>query len=102
MKQLTKPSYKIHDGIVLSKICGRYFLLATRAVWNECPRMQELNDYGAFCWKHLESHDSEEGLLDAITREYQVDTQTAKEALDYFMEQLMNQNYIMEDYSYNK
>ncbi len=86
--------YKIHTGILFQEICGRSFLIALRPAREDCPPIQEINDYGAFCWKYLEQGLDTEDILAAIAKEYKVHKKDALEGLTAFIDQLEMRHFL--------
>ena len=95
VQEMEGLDYRIHSGIVLQEICGRYFLMAFRPAWDDCSRIQELNEYGAFCWGCLEQGLSIGEMIDEITKRYHVHEKEAGEGLMGFLDQLRNGNYLI-------
>ena len=87
--------YRIHPGIICQRICGRYFLISLRDAWQDCPRILELNDYGAFCWRYLERGLQPEDIIPEILKEYGIDKKTAREGLAAFTGQLKERHYLI-------
>ena len=88
-------AYTIHDGILMSRICGRFFLIAVRAAWNECPHMKEVNEYGAFCWRQFEAGRNTGEIVKNIVEEYHVTEEEARSGLAQFVEQLRSFHYLV-------
>ncbi len=42
--------YYVRPGIVKVSVCGANLLVATRAVWVECPRIRPIPKLWAVCW----------------------------------------------------
>lgn len=87
--------YRIHPGIVFQTICGRSFLIAVRLARKECPHLQELNEYGAFCWCLLEQGRREEEMIPEIMKEYLVNEEEAREGLTQFIKELSDFHYLL-------
>ena len=89
--------YKIPKGIACVKICGRYFLIVTKELWGVCPKVQEINEYAAFCWSCIEEGADRETTIKKIMTEYEVDRNEAGEGLDSFVGSLADHKYLMTD-----
>ncbi len=68
--------------------------MAMRPAWKDCSRIQELNDYGAFCWRSLERGLRIEEMIDEIVKKYQVQEKEARDGLMVFLDQLRAGNYL--------
>ena len=90
-------NYRVHPGIVFQTICGRSFLIAVRPARKECPHIQELNEYGAFCWCLLEQGRQPEEMIPEIMKEYPVKEEEAREGLMQFIKQLVDFHYLLLD-----
>ncbi len=51
--------FYIRPGIVKVNICGTDLLVATRAVWQECPRIRRLPKLWSVCWGIMEKGKSD-------------------------------------------
>ena len=47
-------TYRIRPGIVRLKICDVDLLVATRAVWEQCPRVRPIPRLWSACWAIME------------------------------------------------
>ena len=87
--------YRVHDGIVLAEICGRFFLIATTDAWKDCPKRMEINEYAAFCWRYFENQADRDRLVREIVKEYGTEEEAAASILDDFVIQLKEKNYLL-------
>ena len=86
--------YRIHPGIALRRLGGCCFLAADRVGHRDCPRVQELNEYAAFCWTLLEKGLDMEEMKEAVAVHYEIPQEEAAEGLLPFLEQLTVLHYI--------
>ena len=79
---------KISSLFVLRKIADENVVIP---IGNESDRLHgilRLNEAGAFLWDLLQSEQTEQSLLAAMTEQFQVDEETAKADLDVFLADL--------------
>ena len=89
--------YKARTGVVLTSICGSYFLVCAKSLLPECPYVVSINETSAFLWKQLIQGASAEELEAAVSREYEADDpDEIKEAIASFMEQMRSMHYLQE------
>lgn len=56
--------YKTRQGITLLNICGTNLLIATRPLWQTCPRVRPLPKFWAACWSIMSNgRNSEEAIM---------------------------------------
>lgn len=85
---------KIKEGYILREVAGNNIVVA---VGDECVNfdgIKTLNETGAFLWRSIEKGMDCEMLTKALTEEYEVDTETAKEDVKEFVSLLMNNGLI--------
>lgn len=78
---------KIKDCFVLRNIAGINTIISSDTS-SSFEGMITLNDTGVFMWNFLKDGATKEQLVDAIVNEYEIDTQTASEDIDGFLEKL--------------
>lgn len=89
-------TYKTRPGVVLTSICGEYFLVAARALLDICPYVTQINETSAFLWKELERGADREALMRAADAEYEIDDpEKALAAIDGFITQMLEMNYLL-------
>lgn len=89
-------TYKTRPGVVLTSICGEYFLVAARALLDTCPYVTQINETSAFLWKELERGADRETLMRAADAEYEIDDpEKARAAIDGFITQMLEMNYLL-------
>ena len=90
--------YKTRPGVVLTKIAGRYILVAAKTIQGECPAAAEINETTAKCWRTLEKTTDFDSLFTKLSEEYEIDDCTAAKAdLLELLEQLKDANYLIEE-----
>ena len=90
--------FKTRPGVELVHICGTHLLIASRPVWDVCPRVMELTKGAALAWSLLvkgKSHRVITQFLAIISRR---PIHEMQEQLDNLLEKLVAQGYLtMED-----
>lgn len=90
--------YKTRPGVVLTSICGEYFLVAAESARVFCPYVMEINETSAFLWRHLMSGADLPQLEAAVAEEYEIDEpDLACSAIRGFIDQLTELNYLLEE-----
>ena len=84
---------KLKDGFILRSVAGQSVVLPTGGDL-DLNMMITLNETGAFLWEHLEAETTEENLLVALLAEYDVDEQTAKNAVSAFVKKLNDNGFL--------
>lgn len=87
---------KIKDGLILKEIAGNYIIVPVSGELVDLNAMINVNETGAFLFKALEKETTEEALLDALTKEYDVDSATAKADTKDFLE-ILRKNSMLEE-----
>ena len=83
-----KLNMKIKSGYLLREVAGNYIIVAIGEEAVNFDGMITLNETGAFMWKKLEDGTDENGLLEALTSEYDVDADIASKDIAAFVEKL--------------
>ena len=84
---------KLKEGFVLREVAGQTIVLPAGGDLN-LNMMITLNDTGKFLWKLLENETDFASLIAAILREYDVDEQTAKSAVENFIATLEKYEFL--------
>lgn len=79
---------KIKSGYLLREVAGNYIIVAIGEEAVNFDGMITLNETGAFLWKKLEEGIDTSELLNALTAEYDVDTELASKDINSFIEKL--------------
>ena len=84
---------KIKDGFVLREVAGDTVVLPSGDL--EINAMITLNESAAFLWKHMQEETTVEELVNAVVETYpEVDAQTAKAAVEGFVAQLKENDFL--------
>lgn len=84
---------RLKDGFILRSVAGQSVVLPTGGDL-DLNMMITLNETGAFLWEHLEAETTEENLVVALLAEYDVDEQTAKNAVSAFVKKLNDNGFL--------
>lgn len=79
---------KIKDGFMLRKVGGQSVVVATGDASKSFNGIIKLNETGALMWNTLAVGCDEEGLLQTVLDEYNIDENTAKADISAFIEKL--------------
>ena len=79
---------KIKKGFMLRKVGAQNIVVAVGAESRNFNGIIRLNDTGKFLWEKLRDETTEEELLSAMTNEYDIDSETAKNDISAFIETL--------------
>ena len=90
--------YKTRPGVVLTQIAGEYVLVAAKALLDICPYVTRINETSAFLWRKLEQGAAMQELEAAVAEEYEVeDPGAAREAIEGFIHQMNELNYLLSE-----
>lgn len=79
---------KIKKELVKRDIAGDVVLVPVGRTVYESNGLFILNEVGAFLWDRLETADTEEDLLTALLREYEIAEDIARKDVQEFLEKL--------------
>ena len=79
--------YKACPGVILSRVCDRYFLTNASA-------SVETNETGAFYWKLLSEEKTAEEINKEVMKEYEADEEELKEYTNSFLQTLLEAKLI--------
>ena len=84
---------KIKEGFLLREVAGQTVVLPV-ADTLDLNMMITLNETGACLWEHLNEETSEDALVQALLGEYDVDEQTARDAVTAFVKKLSDNGFL--------
>lgn len=84
---------KLKDGFILRTVAGETVVLPVGGGL-DLNMMITLNDTGAFLWEKLGAETDEAALVAALLVEYDVDQETAKEAVSAFVKKLNDNGFL--------
>ena len=79
---------------ILREIADEYLLIPTGKTTETFNGMITLTESAAFIYEHLEEAKSFEALVDLITKEYDIDKQTAANDAYQFIQHMLSQGMI--------
>lgn len=85
---------KIKDGFVVREIGGKSVAVATGALSREFHGMITLNGTGKFLFEALQEETDLQTLTNKLMAEYDVDGETAKNAVTVFVEKLRKEGIL--------
>lgn len=80
----------LKDGFVLRQVADTWVVMPLGQMSLDFNGMLTLNETGALLWKALEQGGDTEALVSALTAEYDVSAEVAREDVEAFLERLMN------------
>lgn len=78
----------IKEGFELKEIADNYVVIPTQSNVVDFSSMIMLNEVSAFLWLQLLEDKTEQDLLKAVLKEYDVDKETAAEDIKIFIKEL--------------
>ena len=88
--------YKVRPGIVCLRICDVDLLVATRAVWEQCPAVRPLPKSWAACWAVMEKGRTSEEAVAAFSRLFHKPEEEMQAKLDKAFDALYREGYLIE------
>ena len=79
---------KIKKGFILREVAGNYIVVSIGEMVKQFNGVINLNQTGAFMWKHLEKGGNQESLVDALLMEYDVEKEKAEVDAKKFIDTL--------------
>lgn len=87
---------KIKDSYVLRSVAGENLIVPVGGNNINFNSAMTLNETGAFLWQLLTADTTRDALIAAMTKEYDIDADTAKKDIDIFITSL-KEHSILED-----
>ena len=87
---------KIKEGLILKEIAGNYIIVPLSGSLVDLNAMINVNETGAFLFKELESETTKEKLVDMMTKEYEIDKETAGSDIEDFLDVLRKNSMLDE------
>ena len=87
---------KIRSGYMLRQVMDVYVVLGIGSEAYNPNQIMSVNETGAFLWGLLEKGTEKQELVDSLTKEYEVDVQTAEKDVDDFLARLREKALIEE------
>ena len=77
---------KVTDEMILREIAGEYILIPVGKMALKLHGMINLSESAVLLWKKLQTHCTEEELVEVLLQEYEVDRETAGNDVREFIE----------------
>ena len=87
---------KLKDGFILKNVAGNYIIVPVSGELVDLNAMITITGTGAFLWDKLEKGTNKDELIEAMTKEYDIDKETASSDIDAFLKQLTD-NKMLDD-----
>ncbi len=87
---------KIRSGFILRQVMDIYVVMGIGSEAYVPNQIMSVNEVGAFLWNILEKGAEKRELVDSLTKEYDVDEQTAAADVEKFLAQLREKALITE------
>lgn len=87
---------RIKEGFVLREVAGNNVVIGIGKTMQDFNGVLTLSNSGSLLWKKLENGATEDELLNTILDEYDVDTQTAKNDIESFLDKIRSINLLEE------
>ena len=89
-------NYCCRDGIILTKICGEYLLVAATNCREYCPGVTHINETAADIWKLLKERKTAGEIRQYLTENYETeDTYQLDEMIAAFLENMKDKGYLI-------
>ena len=88
---------KIKSGFIVRKIADQHMAVPVGERSQELHGMIGLNETGAFLWKLLEEDQTEASLTEALTKEYEVSDQQARDSAARFLSLLKDEGVLADE-----
>jgi hypothetical protein len=85
---------KIKDGFLLKEVAGNFVVVPVGSNLVDFSAMITINETGAFLWEHLQNETNIEALVEKLTKEYDIDKETARKDTEEFIKILAENNII--------
>ena len=84
---------KLKDGFLMRSVAGQTVVLPSGDEL-DLNMMITLNETGAFLWERLQNETTEDALVSALLGEYEVDEETARNAVAAFVQKLSENGFL--------
>jgi len=87
---------KIKNELMLQEVAGNYIIVPVAGELVNLNAMINTNDVGAFIFKALEEDTTEDAVVLAVIKEYDIDEETAKKDVKDFIDTLRKNSMLDE------
>lgn len=88
---------KVKNDFIFRKIAEEYLLIPTGEAAIATNGLIALSESGNFLYQKLQNDCTREGLISALTQEYDVPVSVAGEDIDAFLDQMRQLNMLVEE-----
>lgn len=86
---------RIVHGFLLREVAGELIVIPTGEAARRLSGVITLNDCGRFLFERLQTEQTKDSLVKALTEEYDIDERTASEDVAEFIDQLEQYGFLM-------
>lgn len=85
---------KAKDGFVLRSIADSWIAVPIGSRTKETSGVISFSETGAFLWNHMQTNTTKEKLTSELTKEFEVDDQSAAQDVESFIDMLLAHDLI--------
>lgn len=89
-------AYKIRPGVVLIQVCNAEILVASRAIWKECPHIMPIPKQWAIGWRFMEIGKTDREFVSTLAEMTNNSSDTVRERFSKMFETLSAQGFLLE------
>lgn len=89
--------YKPLDGIVLTQICGKSYLIPTRKASQQCPSVIGLSLAGKIMWETIVKGDSIDDTIKVLVILLKKPEETVRKMADKFFDSLYKKGFLVSE-----
>ncbi len=89
-------AYKIRPGVEMIQVCGQNILVATRAIWEDCPRVRPIPNLWGASWRLMEPDKTDRKPTEFLTRLFPKSAETFRERLSECFATLYEEGFLIE------
>lgn len=89
--------YQVRKGIVLTKICDEYLLVAAKEARKYCPAVIQINETAAKIWELIRANKNTDEIIDYFSEMYEVDnSEEMVSKVTDFIRTMHDRGYLLE------
>lgn len=89
-------AYKTRPGIEMIQVCGQNMLVASRPVWENCPRVRPIPKNWAVCWTLMKDDKTDEDAVRIFADLLHKTEEEIRPRLEKIFQKLAQEGYIVE------
>ncbi|MBR6156174.1 MAG: PqqD family protein [Lachnospiraceae bacterium] len=95
-------TYSCREGILLTKICGEYLLVAATSCRNYCPKVTQINETAAEIWRLLKENKTESEIIQYFFQNYEIkEPGKLNELISSFIDSMVHNGYLIVERSHS-